>query len=207
MNISDLNYEMGKFLMPDSSINANELDEFLYRNNIKIREDYRQLIIRYGNCKELLKNGFSDFTYQKMKSYYLEGNDFYDDKVPYNTTFIGTDFDDEPLCIDYYTGEIHTYFEEAKDLFYYKNIDSLLFYCFMNSIYLKIIFNNIENNIKIYEPENFLVNNDRFKLTEIKNEIYYFIDFKLYKVYNHIYESDKCYLIANIFEGGVLEKY
>ena len=70
MNISDLNCEMGKLLMSDSSVNTNELDEFLCRNNIKIREDYRQLIIRYGNCKGLLKNGFSDFTYQKMKSYY-----------------------------------------------------------------------------------------------------------------------------------------
>lgn len=207
MNISDLNCEMGKLLMSDSSVNTNELDEFLCRNNIKIRDDYRQLIIRYGNCKGLLKNGFSDFTYQKMKSYYLESDDLYDDQVPYNTTFIGTDFDDEPLCIDYYTGEIHTYFKKTKDLFYYENIDSLLFYCFMNSSYLNIIFNNIENNIKIYDPEYFLANNDRFKLTKIQNEIYYFIDYKLYKVYNHIYESDNCYLIANIFEGGVLENY
>ena len=121
---------MGKLLIFDSGINTNELDEFLCRNNIKIREDYRQLIIKYGNCKGLLKNGFSDFTYQKMKSYYLESDDLYDDQVPYNTTFIGTDFDDEPLCIDYYTGEIHTYFKKTKDLFYYENIDSLLFYEF-----------------------------------------------------------------------------
>ena len=207
MNISDLNHEIGKFLTPNSIVDKNDLDNFLCRNNINIRDDYRQLIVRYGNCKEILRNGFSDFTYEKMKSYYLESNDIYDDKVPCNTMFIGTDFDDEPLCIDYYTGEIYTYFEETKDLFYYRNIDDLFFYCFMNSIYLNIIFNNIQNDIKVYNPKNFLVNKEGFKITEIKNHIYYFIDFKIYKVYNHIYESDNSYLVADIFEGGVLENY
>lgn len=207
MKISDLNYKMGEVLTPNSIVNPNELDNFLCKNSINIRNDYRQFIVRYGDCKELLKNGFSDFTYEKIKSYYLEGNDLYDDKVPCNTIFIGTDFDDEPLCIDHYTGEIYTYFEETKDLFYYKNIDNLLFYCFTNSIYLDFIFKNIKNNIKIYDPKNFLVNNDIFKFAEIKNDIYYLIDLKIYKVHNYIYESNGSYLIADIFEGGILESY
>ena len=207
MNISDLNYKMGRFLTSNSIVDINDLNNFLCKNNINIRDDYRKLIIRYGNCKKLLKNGFSDFTYEKIKSYYLEGNDIYDDKVPCNTMFIGTDFDDEPLCIDYYTGEIYTHFEETKDLLYYKNIDNLLFYYFINSIYLNVIFKNVNNNVKIYDSKNFLVNNDIFKFAEIKNDIYYIIDFKIYKVHNHIYESNESYLIADIFEGGILESY
>ena len=207
MNISDLNYKMGRFLTSNSIVDINDLNNFLCKNNIKIRDDYRQLIIRHGNCKKLLKNGFSDFTYEKMKSYYLESNDIYDDKVPCNTMFIGTDFDDEPLCIDYYTGEIYTYFEETKDLLYYKNLDNLLFYCFINSVYLNVIFKNVKNNVKIYDSKNFLVNNDIFKFAEIKNDVYYLIDFKIYKVHNHIYESNDSYLIADIFEGGFLESY
>lgn len=217
MLIPFLIQEMSKLISDNEPVDANELDELVNSRNIPLREDHRQFLIKYGNCKTLLINGFSDFTFEQFKEYYLDNDIFYTDKIPLDTVYIGTDFADELLCIDNKTGKIYVYYDQRKDLFYYDNLESLLFTCFMQSDYFEKAFDGICHNIKIFSPKAFLKKNEKHKICDIQGDSYYLIDNKLYLVRNHIYETHfeflkiskikRRFMMANIYESDVINDY
>jgi len=217
MLIPFLIQEMSKLILDNEPVDANELDELIRNKEIPIRADHRQFLIKYGNCKTLLINGFSDFTFKQFKDHYLDDELFYTDRIPLSTVYIGTDFADELLCIDNKTGKIYVYYDQKEDLLYYDRLESLLFTCFMKSDYLETVFDKIRRNIKIFSPKAFLKKNEKHKICDIQGDSYYLIDNKLYLVRNHIYETHfeflkiskikHRFMMANVYEGGVINNY
>lgn len=209
--------EMSKVIISEKSVDVNELDSLIESHNIPMREDHRSFLIRYGNCKELLINWFGNFTFERFKEFYLNENTFNEDILPFNTAYIGTDFSDEFVCVDYETGTIQSYFDQKKDIINYDNLESLLFTCFLRSDYPKYVFNNISNNIEISNPKSFFKQNEKLKIYEIQDDKYYLIGNKLYVVGKHIYKTNYKLLnifkmkhkfaTANIYEGGVIDNY
>ena len=217
MLIPFLIQEMSKLISDNEPVDANELDELVNSRNIPLREDHRQFLIKYGNCKTLLINGFSDFTFKQFKDHYLDDELFYTDRIPLSTVYIGTDFADELLCIDNKTGKIYVYYDQKKDLLYYDRLESLLFTCFMKSNYLEQAFNRIRRNIKIFSPKAFLKKNEKHKICDIQDDSYYLIGNELYLVRNDVYETYYAplhlfkikyrFMMANVYEGGVINDY
>lgn len=217
MLIPFLIQEMSKLITDNQPVDANELDELVNLKNIPLEEEHRQFLIKYGNCQTLLTNRFGDFSFEQFKDHYLDDELFYTDRIPSGTAYIGTDFGDELLCIDNETRKIYTYYDQKKDLFYYDNLESLLFTCFIQSDYFEKSFDKICQNIKIFSPKAFLKKNEKHKICDIQGDSYYLIDNKLYLVRNHIYETHfeflklskikHSFIMANIFEGGVIDDY
>ncbi len=217
MLIPFLIQEMSKLITDNQPVDINELDELVNSRNIPLEEEHRQFLIKYGNCKTLLNNGFSNFTFDTFKDFYLQEDLSDEDRLPADAVFLGIDFSDELVSIDNKTGKIYVYYDQKKDLFYYDNLENLLFTCFMQSDYLDKAFDRICQNIKIYTPKEFLKKNEKHKICEIQGDSYYLIDNQLYLVRNHIYETHFAFLqlseikhifiMANIFEGGVINDY
>ena len=217
MLIPFLIQEMSKLISDNEPVDANELDKLVNSKNIPLEEDHRQFLIKYGNCKTLLINGFSDFTFKQFKDHYLDDELFYTDRIPLSTVYIGTDFADELLCIDNKTGKIYVYYDQKKDLLYYDRLESLLFTCFMKSNYLEQAFNRIRRNIKIFSPKAFLKKNEKHKICDIQDDSYYLIGNELYLVRNDVYETYYAplhlfkikyrFMMANVYEGGVINDY
>ncbi len=209
--------EMSEVIISEKPVDVSELDSLIESHNIPMREDHRSFLIKYGNCRELLINWFSNFTFERFKEFYLDENPFDEDILPVDTAYIGTDFSDVFVCIDYKTGTIQPYFDQKKDIVYYNNLEGLLFTCFLKSNYPKYVFDNISNNIEISNPKSFLKQNEKRKFYEIQDDNYYLIGNKLYVVGKHIYETDykllnifkikHRFVMANIYEGGVIDKY
>lgn len=202
MLISFLIDEIMRKILNDKPVDVVRLDALVRSNNIAIREEHRKFIINFGNCNKLLSNGFSDFTLSNFEDYYLDTNLFDADKVPDHTTFLGSDFADELLCIDDITGEIYTYYCKEKDLYYYKDINSLLFYCLLQSEYKHNFFRNINYDIKINNIELFSRGKNKHRVDKIyiRYQSYYFIE-------NKLYETDANGSTINVYEGGVLDYY
>lgn len=217
MLIPFLIQEMSKLIPESEPVDVNELDELIKSKNIPMREDHRSFLIEYGNCRELLIDWFGNFTFERFKDFYLDENPFDEDRLPVDNAYIGTDFSDEFVCIDYKTGAIQSYFDQEKDIIYYYNLESLLFTCFINSDYLEQVFDKAHNNIKIYNPKKFLKNNEEHKIYEIQDDTYYLIGNKLYLVRNYIHKSDYKFLnifkinysfiMVNIYDGGIINDY
>lgn len=217
MLIPFLIQEMSKLITDNQPVDANELDELVNSKNIPLEEEYRQFLVKYGNCKTLLNNGFSNFTFDMFKDFYLQEDLSDEDRLPADAVFLGIDFADELVSIDNKTGKIYVYYDQKKDLFYYDNLESLLFTCFMQSDYFEKAFDRICHNIKIFSPKAFLKKNEKYKICDIQGSSYYLIGNKLYSVGNYIYKSYYNFLgifkikyrfiMANIFEGGVIDDY
>lgn len=217
MLIPFLIQEMSKLISDNQPVDANELDKLVSSKDIPIRDDHRQFLIKYGNCKTLLNNGFSNFTFDTFKDFYLQEDLSDEDRLPADAVFLGIDFSDELVSIDNKTGKIYVYYDQKKDLFYYDNLEGLLFTCFMQSDYFEKAFDKICENIKIFNPKAFLKKNEKHKICDIQGDSYYLIDNKLYLVRNHIYETQfeflklskikHRFIMANIFEGGVIDDY
>ena len=217
MLIPFLIQEMSKLITDNQPVDINELDELVNSRNIPLEEEHRQFLIKYGNCKTLLNNGFSNFTFDTFKDFYLQEDLSDEDRLPADAVFLGIDFSDELVSIDNKTGKIYVYYDQKKDLFYYDNLENLLFTCFMQSDYLDKAFDRICQNIKIFSPKAFLKKNEKHKICDIQGDSYYLIDNKLYLVRNHIYETHfeflklskikHSFIMANIFEGGVIDDY
>lgn len=217
MLIPFLIQEMSKLITDNQPVDANELNELVNSKNIPLKAEHRQFLLKYGNCKTLLNNGFSNFTFDTFKDFYLQEDLSDEDRLPADVVFLGIDFSDELVSIDNKTGKIYVYYDQEKDLFYYDNLESLLFTCFMQSDYFEKAFDRICHNIKIFSPEAFLKKNEKHKIYEVQGNSYYLIDNKLYLVRNHIYETHfeflklskikHRFIMANIFEGGVIDDY
>ncbi len=209
--------EMSKIIISAESVNVGELDSLIKSHNIPMREDHRSFLIKYGNCRELLIDWFGNFTFERFKEFYLDESPFDEDRLPVDNAYIGTDFSDEFVCIDYKTGAIQSYFDQEKDIIYYNNLESLLFTCFLRSDYPKRVFDKISSNVEISNPKSFLKENDKHRVYEIQDDNYYLIGNKLYVIGKHIYETDYkllniCkmkhrFIMANIYEGGVIDDY
>lgn len=202
MIISFLIQEMLRQILNDEPVGVAGLDKIIGKNNIAIRKDHREFIINFGNCNKLLNNGFSNFTFGNFKDYYLDTNLFDTDKVPSHTIYLGSDFADELLCIDNITGEIYTYYSEEKDLYYYKNLSSLLFYCLIHSEYMHKFFGKVSCNVNIDDINLFFREKYKYRIDDIyiRYQNYFFIE-------NKIYETDENFSMANVYEGGVLDYY
>ena len=120
----------------NKSVDTDVFDSFLESNNIKIREEHRNLLIKYGKSKKLLSSGFSNLTFDNFREHYLDKNLPHEDRLPEGTAYVGIDLADEYICIDDYTGVIHLYYEGIKGLVYYINLDSLIFFYLMKSDYI-----------------------------------------------------------------------
>ena len=198
---------MSKLLPYRNPVDANLLDNFIKHNNIPIREEHRQLLINYGSSKDILNNGFSNLTFEKFQKHYLDNSLPFEDQLPINTVYVGIDFADEYICIDNDTGKIHLYYNRKKEKIYYDDLNSLVFICFIRSLYIDIFFEKIINNAKINNPTKFFEKNAKYKIGEIQESILYTIGNKLYIVSKHIYKMDCEFIIADIYEGGVMDNY
>ena len=116
MLIPFLIQEMSKLITDNQPVDANELDELVNLKNIPLEEEHRQFLIKYGNCKTLLNNGFSNFTFDTFKDFYLQEDLSDEDRLPADAVFLGIDFSDELVSIDNKTGKIYVYYDQKKDL-------------------------------------------------------------------------------------------
>lgn len=148
---------MTEFLPDFKSVEIIELDRLLKSKDIALREDHKKFLIEYGGCDEILRNGFANFTFEEFKNYYLDESVFYSDRLPSSTVYFGMDFNDELLCIDNESGRIYVYYNEKKDGVYYESINDLLFFCFMRYKYKNLFFKKVELNVKIDNPNIFLM--------------------------------------------------
>jgi len=202
MLISFIIQEILREILNDVPVDVARLDEIIKKNNIAMRDEHRNFIMNLGNCNKILNTGFSNFTFSNFEDYYLDTDLFDSDKVPNHTTYFGSDFADELLCIDDITGEIYTYYGKEKDLYYYQNLNSLLFYCLMQSEYINKFFGKISYNIEVNDTKLFFREKHNYRINDvyIRYQHYLFIE-------NRIYETDANFSTVNVYEGGVLDDY
>ena len=177
-----------------------ELDAFLIQNHLQLCEEHYQFLLQYGNS-DFLKGDFADLRFEEFKDYTLYDEFPEELKLPKNCSYIGMDFNDELLCIDNYDKKIYTFdYGEKYEKFYYGGLKELLFFCLFKLLYKKNYFNEVKDNIRINNIEQF---KQQYLAYEIKDvyiyDRYFFKEGELIICDHEFYSYHLC-------QGGILDQ-
>ena len=177
-----------------------ELDAFLIQNHLQLCEEHYQFLLQYGNS-DFLARDYANLTFSYAKIYYLDDELLDDSILPPNCQYLGTDFSSETICIDNYDKKIYTFdYGEKYEKFYYGGLKELLFFCLFKLLYKKNYFNEVKDNIRINNIEQF---KQQYLAYEIKDvyiyDRYFFKEGELIICDHEFYSYHLC-------QGGILDQ-
>ena len=176
-----------------------ELDAFLIQNHLHFCEEYYQFLLTYG-YSDFLDNGYADLTFNNIKNYYLDDENCEDAILPDNCDYIGSDFSTDGLCIDHNTKKIHSFGYGEIDILFYHGLKELLFCYLFKLLYKKNYFNEVKDNIRINNIEQF---KQQYLSYEIKDvyiyDRYFFKEGELIICDHEFYSYHLC-------QGGILDQ-
>ncbi|MFB9242590.1 SMI1/KNR4 family protein [Massilia antarctica] len=193
-----------------------EIRQFAEDQNIALREDHLQFLMRFGCAPDERPNIFTwyegDFDFDLLKSVYLDDDP--DMALPPGTTFFGSNFVGDSLCIDITSGKIHAYDQGERFGPVHETIDGFLLRCLV-SVYDEKAFSGktVMRDLEPAEINAFRLNNARQKImaatcyqlayqatgTPLILAEYYFIEQQLIA----LYPPSNSLVTLN---GGVLDK-
>lgn len=176
------------------------LDNYLEKHSISLRKDHYLFILEYGNSIDLLTGGgFFYCRFLDFQDAYSHFDEYLLDNLPEHTVYFGQDWSDVPLCIDNLTGVIFDYDAMETEDEMYKTITSFLAYQFLMMLWSKGKFDDVQQNIKIHDIENFMEDNKPYHLEDFD-----IFSHKYYLNSNMIVELDHKSGFVTSYKGGIL---
>ena len=176
-----------------------ELDAFLIQNHLQLCEEHYQFLLQYGNS-DFLKGDFADLRFEEFKDYTLYDEFPEELKLPENCSYIGMDFSDGLLCILHSNKKIYLFGDGELDILCYESLKGLLFFCLFKLLYKKSYFNEVKDNIRINNIEQFKQQYLAYEIKGINIDNRYF-----FKEGNLIICDHKFYSY-HLCQGGILDQ-
>ncbi|MFP5392524.1 MAG: hypothetical protein ACLGI6_13430 [Gammaproteobacteria bacterium] len=146
-----------------------EIRQFAQQQNIPLRSDHLQLLMRFGCPLGARPSMFAqyggDFDFDLLKSVYLDN--FEDTVPPPGTTFFGSNFVGDTYCIDATSGKIFVYDGGERFGQVHEAIDGFLLTCLLSAYDKKAFANKIATpDLAPEQIESFRLGNEKHKLSD-----------------------------------------
>ncbi|MFB9240537.1 hypothetical protein IV454_25225 [Massilia antarctica] len=190
------------------SVSESDIRKFVAENNILLREDHFEFLMRFG-CRPgerlaIFSQYGGDFDFETLKWVYADKE--VEMEPPPSATFFGSTFASDNLCIEFSLGKVFLYNSKIKYNMVHGSIDGFLLRCLV-STYYKDAFSNvvIERDLSPDHINQFRLKNADKKITEATCFEFEYDDVENQKIRAEYYFFDGC-LIADYPGSGSLLK-